>query len=132
MKIFTKDRISDNLVDDFAYEDNPEIFSKVVFLDMFSDKEFTKGKKIAVGYWEAPIGSYNIIFKDFSEIAYVMAGEMELISGYEKNIIKTGDYYYCKVREEFKVIIKKPIRMFFVLGEVSDKTGEIFIKKLIK
>jgi uncharacterized cupin superfamily protein len=121
----------DRLIDDIAYDDNPEVFLKVVILDIFNDKEFIDRKKLITGYLEAPVGSYNIIFRDFNEIAYIIKGEMELTSKDIKNTVKKGDYYYCKIGEKFKVNIKNPVRIFFVLSGVNKNTAGIFEKKKI-
>ena len=57
MNIVTKNEMVRNLFNDFAYEDNPLIFSKVIFLGIFNNMTFKDNKKMISGYFEAPIGS---------------------------------------------------------------------------
>lgn len=129
MHIITKNEMQKNLVFDFAYSDDPSIFSKVIFLDLLSGEDFIGNKKIITGYWEAPIGSYDLTFESFNEITYIIDGEIDFISKNKKSNVKKGDYYYCKIGEKFKIVIKKPVKMFLILYPIDSKNADIFRKK---
>ena len=132
MHLVSKNEMQANLVFDFAYGDDPSIFSKVVFLDFIKDKEFIGEKKMITGYWEAPVGSYDFEFDSFNEIAYLIEGEVDFVSEKKKMTVKKDDYYFCAIGEKFKIIIKKPVKMFLMIYPIEEKDLELYKNKLIK
>ena len=68
---------------------------------------------------------------DFNEIAYVIEGEMDLISENEMFNVKEGDYYFWEIGKKFKIVIKKYLKLFMILYPIDETTMEVFKKKMI-
>jgi len=123
MKVINSDFLVKNLVK-HPYESNPSFKAKI------NTFYFSEDKKAVVGYWEAPVGWFDTVIEEQSEINYVIEGEIELISDNEKIIAKKGDCFLVENGEKIKWVIKEPIKTIFFIYPTPKKLT-VFFKELI-
>jgi ethanolamine utilization protein EutQ (cupin superfamily) len=127
MKIYKKEYMDKNLLDDHGYDDTSNI-SKYSALDIFGEMG---DKKILACYWWGPKGSWMAENKDFGEIGLVISGELELTKGSNNVTLYPGDAYYFKKGEKARFNVKKLVKLFVVAFPIEEEQAKFF-EKVIK
>lgn len=125
MKVITQKELVGNLVD-HPYDTNPALVARVNFFYYSGDG------KMAIAYYKSPKGWFDVEVNGFDEIDYVIEGEVELISGTETLVAKSGDCFLIQNGDKFRWRMTKPSRMIFFIypltQEISDLISSFYQK----
>jgi len=121
MKIITKQELITKLVD-HPYDTNPSLVAKVNFF------YYSEDKRMAMAYYESPVGWFDVTVEGFEEIDYVIEGEVELRSATETISARAGDCFHIKDGDNFRWTMIKPSKMIFFIYPLTKDINEL-IKK---
>ena len=120
MKVITREELINGMVD-HPYDNNPELIAKVNFF-YFSDDG-----KLAIAYYESPPGWFDVEVEGFTEIDYVLEGEVELITNSVSIKAEAGDCFQIQDGDKFRWKMNEFSRMLFFIYPITRD-----IKKLIE
>jgi ethanolamine utilization protein EutQ (cupin superfamily) len=118
MKVISKDELFKGLVD-HPYDTNPDLVARVNFF-FFSDDN-----KLALAYYESPKGWFDVTVEGFSEIDYVLEGEVELESETETLTARAGDCFLIEDGDQFRWKINEFSRMIFFIYPITEDIRQL-------
>ena len=126
MNVISKENLIKNLVN-HPYDSNPEYFAKVNIFYYSPDGKF------AAGYWEAPKGWFNAEIEGFSEIDFIIEGEIEAVSEDKTKTVvaKQGDCFLIENGDRFLWKINNKTKAVFFIYPLTEKIKN-FIQSLVE
>ena len=118
MKLISKHEMVSALVD-HPYESNPNLVAKVNFF------YFSPDKKLAIAYYESPPGWFDVEVKGFSEIDYVLEGEVELISDSSTIRVKAGDSFLIEDGDKLRWKMHTTSKMLFFIYPITEEIDKL-------
>ncbi|MBN1264680.1 MAG: hypothetical protein JXA25_04255 [Anaerolineales bacterium] len=118
MKVFSKETLLKNMVE-HPYDTNQDLVARVNFFFRSEDGRLT------IAYYESPAGWFDVSVEGFSEIDYVLEGEVQLSSRSGKVVARKGEAFLIEDGDSFRWHNVKPSKMLFFIYPVTKDISDL-------